>query len=921
MGKTNRKEQINSVPISRFQIDSLLSAFDQDQTLLTPNHRSAKVIMQAYANKKKVGEVWSRPQVFAIDIWLQQLWAKLSMNGIEPFCKLQILDSFSEQCVWTEQLKASAEKYPLLNIQETAAAVSHSYHIYNQWFLFEKLKPRDSKYSQNFSAFLYWSKHYKYLLEKHELIGLSDAILILIPSLHELVRFLPSRVLLVNFSDPPPLYARLIGTLEDVIELSYHTRNTPDISSKTIPNEWQPNLNSVKRLQFPNLDTEIRACVRYSLERVRVNETEHVGIIIDHEKEHDFLFWKEFNRQTSHRNNDLSPTKAQYFNTFSSAQSLADVKSIELALSFLELNQTRIETQKFCHLLQCHQFALGDKELSARISLELLLRNNFSSTTRLGHLQSVMQREGKPYYCPHLSTLLTKFSELSRRPREFLSLSAWAELFTRQLELIGWPRFESEDYLQWQKSLYQLSSTSAIVGELDITGALRQLRSLLYQTPRRIVFNDELQISLVSLDEALDFDFDSLWFISADDQRLPCSISPDTFLPLSIQQEYGMPRSSYKLQLEQANLILTRLQRNTHEFILSHHKYEGDLEIRPSPLSRTIPLSPVPDIGSTNNLTNPLHPVEFEYVQEPLCLPLTSVIGTGGTSLLSNQSNCPFKAFATHRLGAQKLPNLQPGLDAMNRGSALHLALEKLSTKLNHQEKILESSAAIRQKFIDESIEPAIGQMHKQHPDVMTPTFSNLERIRLSNLLNSFLEFELSRSPFLVHETEQQITWDHSLLSLNFRVDRIDKLNDDSLVLIDYKSGKKSSYRWFDDRPDDLQLPLYQLAIGSNIGHISGAFIYQVNIKEVTLAGATDKEDLHPDIKPLAQVRLFDGTWTDLQERWNIIVLAIAAEFEKGLLAVAPTRGNQTCQYCDLSSLCRINDQKNLLDKQDELTP
>ena len=77
MGKTNGKEQINSVPISRFQIDSLLSAFDQDQTLLTPNHRSARVIMQAYANKKKVGEVWSRPQVFAIDIWLQQLWAFL----------------------------------------------------------------------------------------------------------------------------------------------------------------------------------------------------------------------------------------------------------------------------------------------------------------------------------------------------------------------------------------------------------------------------------------------------------------------------------------------------------------------------------------------------------------------------------------------------------------------------------------------------------------------------------------------------------------------------------------------------------------------------------------------------------------------------------------------------------------------------
>ena len=93
-----------------------------------------------------------------------------------------------------------------------------------------------------------------------------------------------------------------------------------------------------------------------------------------------------------------------------------------------------------------------------------------------------------------------------------------------------------------------------------------------------------------------------------------------------------------------------------------------------------------------------------------------------------------------------------------------------------------------------------------------------------------------------------------------------------------------------------------------------------MNVEKVTLTGTTDKDDIHQNIKPLAQIRLFDGRWTNLQERWNRIVLAMAAEFEKGLLAVSPTRSDQPCLYCDLSSLCRVNEQETILPSEDELS-
>src|SRR5208337_4935902 len=41
------------------------------------------------------------------------------------------------------------------------------------------------------------------------------------------------------------------------------------------------------------------------------------------------------------------------------------------------------------------------------------------------------------------------------------------------------------------------------------------------------------------------------------------------------------------------------------------------------------------------------------------------------------------------------------------------------------------------------------------------------------------------------------------------RLDRIDRLNDGSLLVIDYKTGDVSPKSWDLPRPDDVQLPLY----------------------------------------------------------------------------------------------------------------
>ena len=910
--------------VTRFNIEPFLNTLQQQRTVLTPNNRSVNAILQEYGNYQRGSRAWLRPPVFAIDIWLQQLWTAAAANGIEPFDQLRLLDRFSEQCIWTKQLDASSEQYPLLNTGLTANPVARSYHLSSQWLLFEDAALAEQQHAQDFSAFLTWCAQYRAYCKANQLIGLSDAIALLLDRLDDLEPLLPESLLLVSFTEPPPLYERLFDALATRIDVQRFSRaESKTEAGDLLFSQTSTSPGKFGRYQFPDLETEARACVDHCLEQARLDDGKHIGIIIDQGKNHEFVLRKAFDRRLKMSHCDFSPDSNPQFNLLQGSQLLADAKRVELAVKLIELNHRQVDTEKFCHLMQSAQLAGTAEELQQRIKLQLVLRRKLASTTRLSSLRTIMNRDSSNYHCPGLADQLLQFTELARRCPSHQMLQAWINLFKQQLTVFGWPgttssTVELRDGVQWEQALDQLAATSAIHGKVDFGSALRILKLLLKQIPRRQPFDSNLNISLMSLEEAQDFDFDTVWLLATDNNSLPSPVNPALFLPRSIQQRLAMPGSSSETQLQMCKAQLTRLSRQTAHLIISHHEYEDDLQLSCSPLIDKLTTTPWPGHSDSAASLQGERAVTLEQLQEPLWLPLEADIDAGGTGLLSNQSNCPFRAFARYRLGAEQLPAIQQGLNPMVRGSALHLALDRLSEELDTLEKIQQCPADERRQIIATSIEPAISQLRDQLPDIMTPAFAALERQRLSTLLEGFLDYETDRPEFTVSATEQSLSWSHSRLALKFRIDRIDQLGDGSLALIDYKSGKKFNYRWFDDRPDDLQLPLYQLALSAASDNVIATLIYQVNIDGVSLFGPTDNELIHPGLKLLAKTRSFNGSWSELQERWEHIVFALAEEFEQGLLAVAPTRGSQTCQYCELPALCRINERLSMRDRRDE---
>lgn len=894
--------------IRRFEIEPLLPLLAQGYTVLTPNNRSVDGILREYGNhlsqsgKQETG--WQRPPVFAIDIYIQQLWQQAAAHGTSPFNETRLLNRFEETEIWLQIVKSSYAEFPLLNSEETADSVARSYQFFQQWEVSEAAGLERYKGAVDFQTFLTWSNQFDARCRKLNVVSLSDAGRLISANIKNILTLLPQMIALINFDHPPPLYSALFEAIGSAVDLhwSRSERGSVDLS-----NAYRDTASYSR--EFQTSRQEVAACLDWCNEIGDQNPEAHIGIIIDHNRSLESLVEQHFFNCSKQSSFAFS----SYLNRYQSNEKLADLPHINAAMSLLSLNNELIECEGFCRTLQSTRIIGAMDERPARIALEIYLRKNFETEARLSHVREQMLHEGSDYHCPILAKAILEFDELARRESKQQSLRQWLQLFGTQLQTLGWPGTDSAERdlqlaEQWQQNIQRLAESSSVLGNISLPVALGKLQAFFKRVNVNLHFDDRLQISLIDIEEAQDLVFDHVWVLSVDDRNWPQTTKPMAFLPYSLQQELQLPGSSNQKQLDLAIEQLVSLRLNTSDkVVLSYHTLEEEIRIRRSPLLAEIEFAEEMSAESTPIKTAP-NRRSLESFQDSLHIPLSSDERiSGGTSLLSNQSNCPFRAFARNRLKATGLEEFSHGLSPLARGNALHKALEHLGTKLRDSETLHSLSATARDALISSSAMVATDFLRKRHPETMTPAFTVLEGKRLSGLLGEFLAVEDRRDAFVILHNEQEINWAHSKLSLTLRIDRIDRLEDGSILLIDYKTGRHANYRWFDERPDDMQLPIYQLAITSaGDDTVAATLIFQLNAENTGVISPMQLPNFGAQLTVSSQAKQFAGDWPALQEYWNAAIYGLAQEFEDGLLAIAPTRSHTTCQYCDLAPLCRI---------------
>jgi ATP-dependent helicase/DNAse subunit B len=210
-------------------------------------------------------------------------------------------------------------------------------------------------------------------------------------------------------------------------------------------------------------------------------------------------------------------------------------------------------------------------------------------------------------------------------------------------------------------------------------------------------------------------------------------------------------------------------------------------------------------------------------------------------------------------------------------------------------------------------------EMPRAAREQMPRRYLELEEQRLIRLVAEWLEYEAARQPFSVAGTEVERNLDLAGLALKLRLDRIDQLNDGSMLVIDYKSGIVTPSSWDPPRPDDVQLPLYAgFALGDE--ELPGGLVFaEVRPGEPAFAGRVGDAaaTLFPGL-PKNNALMRNPFTAEMLIDWRECIEQLTGDFLAGKAEVDPREYPKTCERCDLQSLCRIQEHPTQFEDEDE---
>jgi len=569
-------------------------------------------------------------------------------------------------------------------------------------------------------------------------------------------------------------------------------------------------------------------------------------------------------------------------------------------------------------LFSTGQVAASPGESRALLAFMRALRRRGLERPRWSLEEFLRQRPNRILPAEWVARMTQARQRLQESARRLQSPLAWAELVPHLLEVAGWPgarplaSAEFQVLRRWRQTVDDCASLGfdgRRVAWSDFLTALDRAVNETLFAPE----SEDAPILIAGPAESAGLTADAIWFLGASEDAWPAAGAAHPFLPLAVQRQAGMPHASPKLDWDLAGVMTRRLLASAPEAHFSYARQSEGVEARPSRIVAQFagPPQEMPPELAVPQPPDPLT-VDFEDATQ-LPYPLRQV--SGGASILTAQSQCPFKAFAKARLDAQRWDAAEAGLNASERGLLLH---EVLHSIWNGPPDGIRSHAELAAlidlaAFVESHVQRVLrARMPARAREQMPPRYLELEATRLMGLVSEWLRYESARVPFTVAETECDARPAIAGLALHVRLDRIDQLKDGSLLVIDYKSGDVSPSDWNLPRPDDVQLPLYtNFALGCDAGNIGGLVFAKVRPREVELAGLVRdaKETLRSDLrgntnlvkKPLTSEQLF--AWKERLEE-------LALDFLSGRAVVDPREYPQTCKNCGLQALCRVQENQ-----------
>ena len=560
-------------------------------------------------------------------------------------------------------------------------------------------------------------------------------------------------------------------------------------------------------------------------------------------------------------------------------------------------------------------FLGATEEAGSRAMLLNRLHRNGEGWVSLAYLTKLAGEEGKAWHCPILREGLDAVAAIKDSLPDKGLMPEWAHIFSKTLASVGWGNGrpltpeELESVEEFKALFTSLAGLGVVHSEATLSralGAFTRIASGHAFKPRR----DAAAIRIVDAAAAAGCQFDYLWVMGMDSQSWPIMSPPNPFIPFALQRDAGVPESGGDSGFQTA-LALTRwLRQGASKVIFS---YPATVDAAPSMPARMLSDLPritgdtldLSDVESWSSIIHRRHR-DLQPLMNDEAPPLNHAHVGGGSAIIRDQANCPFKAFAAHRLHAQPIYQVSPGLDERERGNILHRILEKFWKSVGSHDALIQMSADDRKARIEDLANAELEALREYRPKTMTGKFIEIERERILSILMRWLELEEEREPFVVTQTEKRETVKTGGLEFTIVIDRVDTLvSDGSRCVLDYKTGQVSASKWFGERPEDPQLPLYSV---STDGDKSAIAFARLRAGQIEFSGVVKRGGILPGLPSRARYhkQVMDD-WQGTLANWKESVELLAKEYKDGRADVSPTT-SRTCEetYCELHALCRI---------------
>ena len=892
-------------PMQRRYAD-LFATLGDGATVVTASRRLARTLQLAYAEwcAGQGHTLWATPAIMTAEAWFGALWqtcSDLTLSGVAGMSWRRTLTLRQERALWERIIVDSSHAHPMLRATAAAELAQEAWRLSHQWDLLPATW-RDHA-SDDHRAYAAWAHRFEAQLRALTAVTQAELPSLLHAQVEQLSAHVSQRVWWAGWERLPPQWQVFADALAaHGIAIAHH--------------ESHVTAAPVTRTRWSNPREELYAAARWARACVERDPHSSVAVVVTdlETRRHDVA--RIFAEVLAPHEADAERPGAGIYN-ISLGAPLLQAPMIQDAMLVLEAVTGSLPAPSFGRLLlspYCGHQPNVNQELACRALWDRYLRERGEAQVSIPEACALL-----PPQAP-VAAFAVDMAALAQMKSHIQGVKYWREwiaVIDAALKCVGWPgartvsSAEQQLHAAWITVLEQLTEFDAVLPPAKFSEVVTQLQRLATEH----IFQPEsppAAVQVLGMAQAAGLCFDHMWVGGCHDEALPLPPRPSPLLPARAQRQQLVLGASSAASLQTAHHLISAWRVSAQYVTFSYAERDQDKLLHMSPLLAALDAA---DSSDLNYSTAPLwaEQLRVQPITEPRAnkdapVAVTAVEVAGGVNLFKDQSACPFRAFVRYRLSARALRPYRTGWEARDRGSIAHDALRVVWDDIRDSDRLHALNEDALLICAQRAARQAVQSAAEQRPQWFTPHFTLLETQRLARNLMLWLNAEKARSPFRILALESSHVFTIGGLTVRGRIDRMDRLLDGSVVIMDYKTGNANRAHWFGQRLEEPQLPLYAVAASTPV---SALLYVKVNAAALEFSGLAEGDGWGRKVCSFDTSKYSHNgshTWLSQIEEWRANLTALAAEFSAGHHVMAPRDGYKTCQQCDQHMLCRIHE-------------